>query len=240
MPFQTVFCRYETKHFITAAQKETILQAMQSYMQPDQYGKTIIRNLYFDTPAYLLIRRSMDKPVYKEKLRVRSYARATGDSTVFVELKKKYDQVVYKRRVCIPEADAMDWLMGTRPCSQSTQITKEVDHVLGYYGTLRPKVFLSYQREAYYAADGSGFRVTFDDQLLCRQEDLSLRSQVYGTSLLADDQVLMELKCAGGIPLWMTRVLSQEQIYKTSFSKYGAAYKTIIFPQLQGIPAPKT
>ena len=108
-----------------------------------------------------------------------------------------------------------------------------MDYFLDFYKTLHPAVFLSYEREAYYSEDGSDFRVTFDDTILCRQDDLSLESEVYGTPILPEGMVLMEIKCSGGIPLWMTGVLSKEHIYKTSYSKYGTAYKTMIFPQLQ-------
>lgn len=231
MAFQAVFKRYELKYMLTPEQKERILSAMMPYMQLDKYGRTTIRNLYYDTDTYLLIRRSIEKPAYKEKLRIRSYSRADADSTVFVELKKKYADVVYKRRIALPYAEAVKWLTEEKHPEQHTQIAREIDYCLGFYGTLRPAVFLSYEREAYYATDGSDFRVTFDDTILCRQEELSLRSDVYGTSILPDGKVLMEVKCTGGIPLWLTQVLSREKLYKTSFSKYGAAYSTLIFPQ---------
>lgn len=231
--YQTVFKRYELKYMLTAAQKQRVLEAMAPYMALDQYGRTTIRNIYFDTDHYRLIRRSIEKPAYKEKLRVRSYGLATPDSRVFVELKKKYKSVVYKRRLSLAEQDAMDWLCGHQPCVQDTQISREIDYVLQYYETLHPALFLSYEREAYYSQGGDDFRVTFDDTVLCRQEDISLCSETGGTPLLPDGMVLMEIKCSGGIPLWMTRVLSAERIYKTSFSKYGTAYQTIIFPQLK-------
>ncbi len=232
MAFQTVFKRYEIKYMITLEQKQKVLDVMKPYMKLDKYGRTTIRNLYFDTNTYLLIRRSIEKPTYKEKLRVRSYGRAEPDSTVFVELKKKYKHVVYKRRISLPEKEAMEWLSKEQHCHKHTQISEEVDYFLDYYKTLHPTVFLSYEREAFYANDGSDFRVTFDDTVLCRQEDLSLESEVYGTPILPEGMVLMEIKCSGGIPLWMTEVLSKEKIYKTSFSKYGTAYRTIIFSQL--------
>ena len=231
MGFQTVFKRYELKYLLTAAQKETLLGAMAPYMQLDQYGRTTIRNLYYDTDTYLLIRRSMEKPPYKEKLRLRSYSKAEAGDPVFAELKKKYNDVVYKRRIALPNQDATVWLSGENPCGQQTQIAREIDYFIQLHGPLRPVVFLSYQREAYYAKDGSDFRVTFDDTILCRQEALSLASDVYGTPILPEGKVLMEIKCSGGIPLWMTRVLSKERIYKTSFSKYGTAYQRLIFPQ---------
>ena len=107
MAFQTVFKRYELKYMLTLEQKEKILEAMSPHMQLDRYGRTTIRNIYFDTDSYRLIRRSIEKPAYKEKIRMRSYAQATADSTVFVELKKKYEKVVYKRRLPLCEADAM-------------------------------------------------------------------------------------------------------------------------------------
>ena len=234
MAVQTVFRRYELKYLLTMAQKETVLKAMQPYMTLDKYGRTTIRNLYYDTDSYLLIRRSIEKPAYKEKLRIRSYSRVDGDSTAFVELKKKYKSVVYKRRISLPYAEATTWLSRERHPDKHTQIANEIDYFLDYYGSLYPTVFLSYEREAYYANDGSDFRVTFDDNILCRQDDLSLASDVYGTPILPEGKVLMEIKCSGGIPLWMTHVLSEEKIYKTSFSKYGTAYQTMIFPGLIG------
>lgn len=230
MAFQTVFKRYELKYLLTEKQKELVLRAMEPYMTLDQYGRTTIRNLYFDTDSYRLIRHSIEKPAYKEKLRIRSYSQAKPESTVFVELKKKYRKVVYKRRIALPEKEAMEWLSGCRYRGGS-QISEEIDYFMDYYGFPKPVIFLSYEREAYYSKDGSDFRVTFDDAILCRQNDLSLESEVYGAPILPAGMVLMEIKCSGGIPLWMTHVLSEEQIYKTSFSKYGTAYQTIIYPK---------
>ena len=237
MPYQAVFKRYELKYLLTQEQKQIVLHAMEPYMQLDKYGRTTIRNIYYDTDDYLLIRRSIEKPVYKEKLRIRSYKRAKPESTVFVELKKKYQSVVYKRRISLPEKGAMEWIDKDHHCHDGTQIASEIEYFIDYYKTLHPVVFLSYEREAYYCTNGSDFRVTFDDTILCRQEDLSLKSEAYGIPLLPEDTVLMELKCSGGIPLWMTRVLSSQHIYKTSFSKYGTAYQTMIFPQLHGAKA---
>ncbi len=231
MAFQTVFKRYELKYLLSEKQKENVLRAMKPYMSLDQYGRTIIRNIYFDTDSYRLIRHSIEKPAYKEKLRVRSYGQAKPESTVFVELKKKYKKVVYKRRIALPEAEAMEWLAGGHHCCSDSQISEEIDYFLNYYGFPEPMVFLSYAREAYYSNDGSDFRVTFDDTILCRQDDLSLKSEIYGTPVLPPGTVLMEIKCSGGIPLWMVHTLSEEHIYKTSFSKYGTAYKTIIYPK---------
>ena len=201
-------------------------------MKLDKYGRTTIRNIYFDTDNYRLIRRSIEKPAYKEKIRIRSYAQATADSTVFVELKKKYEKVVYKRRVPLCEADAMAWVCRENPCPVNTQISREIDYFIDFYGKLNPTVFLSYEREAYYDKCGGDFRVTFDDNILCRDRDVKLSSSVYGTPILPEGKVLMELKCSGGIPLWMVEVLSRERIYKTSFSKYGTAYTTLIFPEI--------
>ncbi len=223
MAYQMIFKRYELKYMITRKQKERLLTVIDQYMKPDSYGRSTIRNIYFDTDSYRLIRNSIDKPAYKEKLRIRSYSRATADSTVFVELKKKYDSVVYKRRVSMPEGEAMEWICngGTHP---DTQITREIDYFMSYYERLSPKVLLSYEREAYFARDGSDFRVTFDDNILYRRDDISLGSEIYGEPLLDEEYVLMELKTSGGIPLWMTALLSKNKIYKTSFSKYGTAY----------------
>ena len=233
MAYQNTFRRYELKYLLAKEQKERIIQQMRPYMALDKYGRTVIRNLYFDTDSYRLIRHSMEKQVYKEKLRLRSYSQAAPDEPVFVELKKKYDSVVYKRRVSLTEQQALSWLRGT-DSGPGCQIGREISYFRDYYGDLRPTVFLSYEREAWCCLAGTDFRVTFDDTILCRQEELSLEAEIWGTPLLPEDKVMMEIKTSGGIPLWMTRLLTQERIYKTSFSKYGTAYEKTIFPKLQG------
>lgn len=250
MAYQKVFKRHELKFIVTKEQKAKILRAMEPHMVPDRYGRSTIRNIYFDTDDYVLARHSIAKPDFKEKLRIRSYARADRESTVFVELKRKFDHVVYKRRVAMAEAEAMKWMQGANAGTTETatgsdpgtrtQMQKEIDYFRSYYSELRPMAFLSYNREAYRMKDpedstaifGSDFRVTFDENILCRDHDISLTSEIYGDPVLDKDKVLMELKCSGGIPLWMTKVLSEEHIYKTSFSKYGTAYKQYILPEL--------
>lgn len=234
MAYQAVFKRYELKYMLTAEQKECVLAAMRPYLSLDKYGRTTIRNIYFDTEDYRLIRRSIERPVYKEKLRLRSYAQAEPDSSVFVELKKKYESVVYKRRISMKEQMAMQWLCGGEPVTDC-QISREIGYFLHHYETLRPAVFLTYEREAYFSHDGSDFRVTFDENVLCRQTDISLQAEPGGTLLLPEGKTLMEIKTSGGIPLWMTEVLSREKIYKMSYSKYGTAYQTMIFPKQKGV-----
>ena len=231
MAYQSVFQRYEIKYILTRPQKERIVAAMAPYMALDSYGRTTIRNVYFDTPDYRLIRRSIEKPVYKEKLRLRSYQQVRPGDPVFVELKKKCKGIVYKRRLLLPEQTAVGWMAGSQPPGEDSQIRREIDTFLHFYGSLRPAVFLSYEREAYYCRQGSDFRVTFDENILCRQTDLSLGSPIGGTPILDEGLVLMEIKCDRGIPLWMTALLTEEKLYKTSFSKYGTAYQTLIYPE---------
>jgi hypothetical protein len=151
-----------------------------------------------------------------------------------VEIKKKYDKVVYKRRLSMPEEQAMQWLKREKPCEIDSQIAREIDYFLEYYAYLKPVLFLSYEREAYYCKEDSDFRITFDENVLCRQDKITFQSDIGGTPVLEEDKVLMEIKCVGGIPLWMTQILSKEKLYKTSFSKYGTAYQNIIYTKIKG------
>ena len=233
MAYQAVFKRYELKYLLTMEQRQQVLAAMEPYMQRDQYGRTTIRNLYFDTDSYRLIRHSIEKPAYKEKLRIRSYRQANAESPVFVELKKKYQSVVYKRRLEMTQEQALQWVCGGAAAPDS-QIGAEIAYFLKFYQSLHPVVFLSYEREAYYCRQGGDFRVTFDENILARRDGLSLELPADGTLLLEEGLCLMEIKTSGGVPLWMTQVLSREKIYKTSFSKYGTAYEKMIFPNYQG------
>lgn len=228
MAYQTTFKRYEIKYLLTEREKEAVLQAMEPYMRLDNYGRTTIRNIYFDTDTYRLIRRSLEKPAYKEKLRIRSYQTAASDDPVFVELKKKYKSVVYKRRLILPESQVMNSFQHGLPLPVNSQIADEIEYFRCYYEDLHPTVFLSYEREAFYALDGGDFRVTFDENILYREYDFSLGSEVYGTPLLEDGQTLMEIKTAGGLPLWMSHELNRLKVYRTSFSKYGLAYQNMM------------
>ena len=234
MNYQTVFKRYELKYLLTPQQKRQVLLAMDQRMELDSFGRSTIRNIYFDTDNYRLIRRSLEKPAYKEKLRVRSYRLAGPQEEVFVELKKKYDSVVYKRRLVLPQNVALDCLTSRKPLPSSSQIAQEIDYFCEFYQSLQPAVFLSYEREAYFALDGSDFRVTFDENILFRQDRLSLSESPGGAAILPPNMTLMEVKTAGSIPLWMTHCMARAHIYKTSFSKYGAAYEMILRQSAKG------
>lgn len=233
MKNQMTFQRYEFKYLMDLRQLQAVLTAMAPYMVPDEYSHSSIRNLYLDTPDFRLIRRSLERPVYKEKLRVRSYGRVGEQEPVFVELKKKYFSVVYKRRISLPQNQARACLEGAQPWPDS-QIGRELDYAMDFYKALRPAVFLSYERDAYHGIQDPDFRVTFDTEIHYRQEELTLDSNTWGLSLLDPGQVLMELKVAGGLPVWMAHVLSQQGVFKTSFSKYGAAYQNILLAEQRG------
>lgn len=222
-----VFKRYEIKYLLTREQKGAVMAAMTDHMEPDSFGRSTIRNIYYDTDNYRLVRRSLERPIYKEKLRVRSYHTAKPEDEVFIELKKKYNSVVYKRRTDICQRQVADYLAGKILAPKPCQITNEIDYFLQFYKTLAPKVFLSYEREAFFDKDNSEFRVTFDENILWRTTDLSLEAGVYGENILKPGQTLMEIKTSGGIPLWMVDVLTVQKLQKTSFSKYGNAYMTM-------------
>ena len=216
MAFKSIFKRYELKYLLTAEQKELILSSISPYISPDSYGNTTIRNIYYDTDSFTLIRKSIEKPVYKEKLRIRSYKQLSPGGTAFVELKKKYKGIVYKRRVTMAEDEAENWITGADIPPLDTQIKREIEYFRSFYKTLRPAVYLSYDREAFFSKEDDSFRVTFDQNILYRQNDLTLCSPAYGSKIIDDGQCLMEIKCGGGMPLWMTSVLTENKIFKTS------------------------
>lgn len=223
MKTKSVFKRYEMKYLVTEKQRELLLHLFHEHMQPDEFGQSSIFSLYCDTDDFLLIRRSLEKPIYKEKLRLRSYGRADCDTRIFLELKKKYDDVVYKRRISLREKDGTDYFAGNYNLPQ-TQIAKEIDYFRILYPEICPKVMIIYDREAFLAKDDGDFRITFDKNILWRDYDLSLCGGKHGNLILPAGTALMEIKSAGGIPLWLTHFLTENRIYKTSFSKYGTAY----------------
>lgn len=227
MKQQMVFQRFELKYLLTETQLREVLAAMAPHMEPDEYPHSSIRSLYLDTPDFRLICRSLEKPVYKEKLRLRSYGRAAGQDPVFAELKKKYRSVVYKRRIALPQDRALACLAGRAPWPD-TQIGGELAYAAAFYGYPAPRVFLSYERDSFASREGGDFRVTFDRAICFRQDRLTLDSEPGGVPLLGGGLVLMEVKSAEGMPLWMARTLSALEVRRTSFSKYGAAYRLML------------
>jgi hypothetical protein len=225
--YKAIFKRYEIKYLLTESQAQELKKLMTAFMVGDKFGNSTICNLYFDTPDFLLIRRSLEKPVYKEKLRLRSYGLAKPDGVVFPELKKKYKGLVYKRRLEMSERDAMEWLK-KRGEAPPSQIGREIEYCFTRYKDLAPRVFLSYERQSFFAKDNDDFRMTFDKNILWRDYDLSLCRGVYGNKILDDDKVLLEIKTSNAIPLWLVNFLSRNKLYKSSFSKYGEAYKQMI------------
>lgn len=234
MADSAVFQRYEYKYLLTRQQQKRVLAAMETHMEPDPYSHSSIRNIYYDTPDYRLIRTSMMQPMYKEKLRLRSYGRAGWEDPVFVELKKKYDSVVYKRRLRMPSGEAMLAMMNRAPMPDC-QIGRELGYAVEFYASLRGAVFLSYERDSFRGIEDGDFRVTFDDEIRYRTESLTLDSEPWGNPILPKDLVLMELKLARSMPMWMARTLSDEGIYKVSFSKYGSAYADLLRGNLKGV-----
>lgn len=218
------FKRYEKKYMLPPEAYERLMARLAPRLEPDDYHQSTVRSIYYDWDDYRLIRHSIDKPIYKEKLRLRSYKRPTPESEVFVELKKKYKGVVYKRRVASTEAAAMRWLAGEAPAPKDSQMAREIDWFL-HENHPRPKVLISCDRTAWRAKDDPELRVTFDEAIRWRSEDLLLSHGSAGKPLLPGGEILMELKIPGAAPLWLAHLLSEERIFPTGFSKYGLCYK---------------
>ncbi len=223
---QCCFKRYEKKYMLTQEQYLAVKRGMALYMKPDAHPNYTICNIYYDTEHYDLVRASLEKPVYKEKLRLRSYGVPDSQAPVFVEIKKKYDDVVYKRRITMEEQDAAAYLQGGQK-GDGSQIGREIDWFLKFYQP-EPKVFIAYDREAYAAADGGELRITFDTGLRVRSSDVDLCCGDYGIPLLSSRLILMEIKIPGTAPLWLSELLSANQVFPVSFSKYGTYYKQFV------------
>lgn len=219
-----VFKRVEKKFVIDELQFKKIIDAIRDRMTEDKYGESIISNIYFDTNDFRLIRNSISKPVYKEKLRLRAYGDVYDDSDAFIEIKKKFKGVVYKRRINLEYQEAVDYLLYNTPMKTTSQISREIDWFRHYYTGLEPKMFISYDRQAFHSKEDTNLRITFDTDITWRNYDLDLRQGVYGQLLTKPGEYVMEIKFANSMPLWLCRLLSDLKVYKTSYSKYGNAF----------------
>jgi len=218
------FERSEKKYLLDEDQYRALREQLQPRMEEDAYGEYTVCNLYFDTEHNDLIRRSIEKPRYKEKMRLRSYGTVSGDDKVFLEIKKKYKGVVYKRRIKIPYREAVAYIYDGVPPSKTGQIFNEIDYFIKFYGC-KPKLFLSYDRVALCGiGEEKALRITFDRNIRSRTDRLDLAIPPDGEQLLPDKTWLMEIKAPGAMPMWLTELLTTLKIYPTSFSKYGRIY----------------
>ena len=227
---QTNFKRYEKKYMLTQEQQENLMKQLLPYIKEDKFGRYTICNIYYDTEGWELIRQSIQKPVYKEKLRVRSYGVPGDEDKAFIEIKKKYKGIVYKRRITAQAKDVEPILTGGSSFEikkSDEQIRNEILWFQSFYRT-QPRIFIGYDRQAFAGIQDSGLRITFDTNIRWRDEELDLRCGDYGQPVLPGEQVLMEIKMPGTCPLWLAHILNDSSIYPTSFSKYGTCYKNFI------------
>lgn len=252
------FERKEVKYRLNPVQLRTIKQALGAYMVPDEYGQTSITSVYYDTRNRDMISRSLEKPAYKEKLRLRTYGPRSAQAPVFVELKKKHEGIVYKRRIAVSESAAQLFMVGVpygraigrhpladealeaeSHSAKSLQIAEEVAACVRRNGPVFPSMAILVERVAWAplpdprGAQAEGVRITFDERI--RYRDLfAPEGKRASVPLLAAGEAIMEVKVPGAYPLWLVRVLDDCKAYPTSFSKYGEAYLAC-----EGKPAPK-
>ena len=234
------FKRYEKKYLLTKEQYNNLIPRLLEYMSPDEHCKSgknySIYNIYYDTENNDVIRHSISNPYYKEKLRLRSYTIPTStNSKVFLELKKKINGIVNKRRVVLTLEEAYNFLeKGEKPNSSdyiNNQVINEIEYYLSKKSVI-PKVFISYTRKAFFGMEDKDFRLTFDSKILTRRDNLFLETGCFGENILQENQYLMEVKILGAMPIWFTNILSELEIYNTHFSKYGNEYmKYLLYKQ---------
>lgn len=185
------FKRYEKKYLLTGEQYEKLIPRLLEYMKMDDHcvnNSYSIYNIYYDTDDNSVIRHSISKPYYKEKLRLRSYKIPQSPSDkVFLELKKKINKIVNKRRAIIALEEAYNFLeFGERPkCTDfiTEQVINEIEYYLSHT-KVNLTVYIGYNRIAFFGKEDKDFRLTIDSKIITRREDLFLESGCHGTDIL--------------------------------------------------------
>jgi len=229
---QSIFERYEKKYLITEQQHKALERTMSQHMVPDVHGTYLVQNLYYDTEHWDVIRASLDKPAYKEKMRLRCYGMANKHTDFFLELKKKYKGIVYKRRIAIPAQAPAESPIRTIVSKLHSQIAGELAFYL-QANNVAEKIYISYRRTALAGLRDGGLRITFDTDILFRINNLRFADPHNGQCVLPDGKMLMEIKMLNGMPLWLAGALSENEIFPTNFSKYGVCYTAYIGKQIQ-------
>ena len=229
---QSIFKRYEKKYIITREQYAALEDALLRHMKPDSFGEYLVQNLYFDTDGWDVVRASIEKPLYKEKMRLRCYGEMSQESELFLEIKKKYKGMVYKRRIAIPAKILPAGSVLSVVSANASQIAREFDFYIKT-NTVSEKVYISYHRAAFVGIADRDLRVTFDTDIRFRLDGLDYSHPGDGHFILPRDKMLMEVKTPGGMPLWVARTLCENKIFPTTFSKFGVCYTNHIFKKFE-------
>jgi hypothetical protein len=227
------FARREEKYRTDIPGMEKFLTACGDMLVPDDYYRSTINSIYFDTPDWSVIRASMEKPYYREKLRLRTYGGTVSDDTpAFAEIKKKCGGITYKRRIDGRYGELFSWLSGQGRSPSSTQISNEIDYFLERHPGIRPAMQIAYNRLSYVMKDDPGMRITFDMNPIYRSSGLTDGS-AFGKRLIPAGEVLMEVKISGpAMPLSLIRKIEACGIEASSFSKYQEAYFRTVVPSV--------
>lgn len=230
-----VFNRVEKKYRVPADVYPDLIKSLKRYMSEDAYCKNSsfysICNIYFDTDNNELIRNSIQKPVYKEKLRLRSYGIPKEGDFLFLEIKKKFKGIVNKRRILLTFDEAKKFMQTMEVPLDGEKVNKQVAKELRYFidfYDVKPKLFLAYDRMALFGKDNSDIRITLDKNIRTRRDNLSLIHGDEGEMVLDNNDYLMEIKVINSMPLWLTDIISAYEIKNVSFSKYGTEYTNYI------------
>ncbi len=226
-----VFRRKEIKYVLSKKQYNLLMTSIEKYLEKDIYYKSTICNIYFDTENYDLIIHSLDKPLYKQKIRLRSYNIPNMNDNVYLEIKKKFEGIVSKRRISLSLKDFYKYINTGNIDNVDNQVKGEIDYCFSKYN-LKPVLFLAYDRLSYLDKTNNSFRITFDTNIRSREKNLKLELGDEGKLFFDDDTYIMETKTLGSYPLWFTNVLSSLKIYPMSFSKYGNIYRKKIKEEL--------
>ncbi len=230
----STFKRYERKYLVDGDTLQKIMPTLLEYMDSDPYcigGKEYrIYSVYYDTPNHDVIRQNSSKPVYKEKMRVRSYYEHNEpDEKVFMELKKKNEGVGNKRRIKLRNREIAPFINeGILPETKdylSAQVAKELQYFLKM-NPVQPALYVQYDRMAFFGKEDKNFRMTFDRNLRTRRSNFTLGESEEDEFLLPENTYIMEVKILGAMPLWLTHLLSEYSLFSRGFSKYGARFKS--------------
>lgn len=229
------FKRVERKYIVTASQKEALLKILKEHMDLDKFcvndATYKIQNIYYDTDDDILIKKSIQKPKYKEKLRARKYV---GTKKIFLEIKKKANGIVGKRRITLNQEELDDFVLRGIPPKREkfidNQVIKEIEYLLSLY-KVTPKVYISYERLALFDRIDPELRITFDDRIHCKRHNVVFDEEDYEVDILEPGIYILEIKTVNNYPLWLVKALSSLKIYRRSFSKYGTEFKKYYLEQ---------
>lgn len=233
--------RYERKYLVPNYQLAALRERVLTFVKPDKYAlydhnifpEYTVRSIYFDTPSLSSLFDKNEGYKDRKKLRVRGYNNQNEHSKVFLEIKRKNGDRIFKNRSLIPFKSLnkiLEFGLGEKITENLDKSNQKEDAIKFLYQMNRyhqtPVNLVVYEREPYYGKFDKGTRITFDKNIRSkRYPNLSELYSDFDLNYVWKEHFILEIKYFyAPMPIWAKSIVNEFKLQSAPLSKYVEGY----------------